>query len=56
LPRGEILSLEQLWALAQRWYANRMDPHFQGRSAAEAEQLFREMGLTSAFWQATPAQ
>jgi hypothetical protein len=49
------VSLEQLWTLAQRWYQNRMDVDHQGRSVAEAEQLFRELGLTSAFWQAAPA-
>jgi len=54
VPPGETVSLDQLWALAQRWYHNRMDVHYQGRSVAEAEQLFREVGLTSAFWQAAP--
>jgi hypothetical protein len=49
------MSVERLWVLAQRWYVNRMDPRYRGRSAAEAEQLFHEVGLTSAFWQAAPA-
>ena len=49
------MSLDQLWALAQRWYHNRMDVHYQGRSVAEAEQIFREVGLISVFWQAAPS-
>jgi hypothetical protein len=49
-PRGEILSLEQSWSLAQAWYGDRLSPEFRGRTAAEAEAIFRGEELTSAFW------
>ncbi|MEZ4668409.1 MAG: hypothetical protein R3E39_10880 [Anaerolineae bacterium] len=49
-PRGALLTLEQIWALSQAWYGNRMSPHFRGRSAAEAEQIFASLGLNDPFW------
>ncbi len=49
-PRGEVLSLEQAWLLANAWYGNRLDPDFRGRSAAQAEDIFRRLGLRSPFW------
>lgn len=49
--RGEVISLAKLWALAQRWYHNRLSPTYRGRTAAEAKAIFEELGLTSPFWQ-----
>jgi hypothetical protein len=49
-PRGEALPLEQVWALAQAWYASRMDPAFRGRTPAGAEEVFTSVGLVSDFW------
>jgi hypothetical protein len=51
-PRGEVLSLQQLWDLAVAWYQQRLDPNFSGRSVAEAQAVFRKIGLTSPFWMA----
>jgi hypothetical protein len=50
LSRGETLSLAQVWALSKLWYHNRMNPEYHGRSAAEAEAIFRRVGLQSDFW------
>ena len=50
--RGESFSRAQLWQLAQLWYGNRLDPAYSGRSLAEAMEIFSQVGLTSAFWQA----
>lgn len=47
---GETISLEQLWMLAQKWYGNRLDADFRGRSLEQAQDIFREMGFTSPFW------
>ncbi len=49
-PRGETLSLSQLWALTQAWYHNRLDIKFHGRSLEEAQTIFRQVGLTVPFW------
>jgi hypothetical protein len=49
--RGEVLTLEQVWALSQRWYGDRMRPEFRGHSIAGARAIFAQVGLRSAFWQ-----
>jgi hypothetical protein len=50
VPRGVTLSLEQVWALAQAWYGNRMDPEYRGRTLAEAQAVFASVGLVGEFW------
>lgn len=47
---GEIISLEQLWTLSQAWYGNRLDKNFHGRSLNAAQDIFRAVGFSSAFW------
>jgi hypothetical protein len=49
-PRGEALSLAQVWELSRAWYSDRISPDFRGRTAAEAEAIFQSVGLTSSFW------
>jgi len=48
--RGAVLTLPQMWRLAQLWYHDRLDADFRGRTAAQVEQIFAEVGLTSDFW------
>jgi Alkylmercury lyase len=50
--RGEVVPLAGVWALAQAWYGDRMDPAFRGRTAGQARAIFAGVGLTSTFWQA----
>ncbi len=50
-PRGETVELTRVWDLSQRWYGNRMDPAFRGRTVEQARDVFARVGLTSAFWQ-----
>ena len=52
IARGETFSREQLWSLAQKWYGDRLAADFNGRTPAEAQHIFRAVGLTSSFWQA----
>ena len=49
--RGATLSMDQLWELSQRWYQDRLSPDYHGRTAEQVQEIFRELGLTSAFWQ-----
>jgi len=49
-PRGETLTLQQVWALSQLWYGDRMDPAFRGRSAEQVGAIFERVGMTSEFW------
>jgi hypothetical protein len=50
--RGAVLTIPQLWELSQRWYHNRMSPDYHGRTMEQAQEIFKEVGLTSEFWQA----
>jgi hypothetical protein len=49
--RGAVLSVPQLWELSQRWYHNRMSPEYHGRTMEQAQEIFKDVGLTSEFWQ-----
>jgi hypothetical protein len=42
--------LDQVWELAQAWYANRLSPAYTGRTLEEIEQIFRTLGLNDPFW------
>jgi hypothetical protein len=48
--RGAILSLSQLWQLSKRWYHNRLDVEYHGRTLEQAQEIFREVGLVASFW------
>ena len=50
LPAGGALSLPRLWDLARRWYADRASPGWRRFTPAEAEGVFRDVGLTGDFW------
>ncbi len=49
-PRA-ILPLQTVWALSRLWYHDRLNPAFHGRTRAEAQTIFHQLGLTSPFWQ-----
>jgi hypothetical protein len=51
---GGEMTLEQLWTLAQRWYAGRFDPDWQPRSPEASQEILTEVGLTGGFWQLRP--
>ena len=50
LGGGETISFEQCWELAQRWYPGRDELGWVPRTAAETQAIFRELALTSPFW------
>ena len=49
-PRGEIISLEQQWKLANEWYRDRLELDWRRKTTDEAQALFAEIGLSSSFW------
>ena len=51
LQCGYVMSLDQTWALAQRWYGKRLDPDFRRQTPDEARAIFNEVGLTGPFWE-----
>ena len=50
LERREVLSLDQVWELSKLWYHDRLSVEYHGRTAEQAQEIFRQAGLTSAFW------
>jgi hypothetical protein len=50
LPRGEAVPLHQVAALARVWYGSHANPDWHKWTVTEAQEIFREAGLTSAFW------
>ena len=50
--RGAIFTIPQLWELSQRWYQDRMSPEYHGRTLEQVQEIFKELGLTSSFWNA----
>jgi len=52
VERGAVLSIPQLWELSQHWYWDRMSPNYHGRTIEQVQEIFKELGLTSEFWQA----
>jgi hypothetical protein len=51
--RGAVLSIPELWDLSQLWYHDRLSPAYQGRTAEQVQEIFKESGLTSEFWKMT---
>jgi hypothetical protein len=52
LERGEVLSVPQAWELSKLWYQDRLSVDYHGRSIEQIAEIFRQAGLTSAFWDA----
>jgi len=52
VANGALLSIPKLWELSKLWYRDRMSPDYHGRSLEEVQEIFKEVGLTSEFWQA----
>ncbi len=50
---GAVFDVDRMWALADAWYRDRLDPGFRRRTAQEAEALFAEIGLTGERWRLT---
>jgi hypothetical protein len=50
LERGEVLTINQVWELSKLWYQDRLSTDYHGRSIEQAEEIFRQAGLMSAFW------
>lgn len=50
--RGAVFTIPQLWEFSQRWYQDRMSPEYHGRTLELVQEIFKEVGLTSSFWDA----
>ena len=50
LERGEALTVNQVWELSKLWYHDRLSIDYHGRTVEQAEEIFKQAGLMSAFW------
>lgn len=50
LPHGEAVPLRQVGHLAQLWYGSHADLTWHKWTVAEAQAIFRQVGLQSQFW------
>lgn len=49
-PKGQVLQIRQVWELSKLWYGNYLCKDFKRKTKQEAEEIFRQIGLTSDFW------
>jgi hypothetical protein len=49
-PVGQAISATTVWALAQPWYGDRLDPDFRPHDKERNQRLLTEAGLTGEFW------
>jgi hypothetical protein len=49
-----VVPIEQVWRLAQPWYADRLDHEWTPRTADTMERLLTGAGLTGEFWSVAP--
>jgi hypothetical protein len=52
-PADRVISAVTIWRLAQPWYGDRLDPGWSSRTAAAAQRLLTQAGLTGDFWRLT---
>ncbi len=44
------IPLETMWQLADIWYSDRLRPDWRRRTVADAQSVFRSLGLREPFW------
>jgi hypothetical protein len=49
-PLGASMTKQQAWRLADMWYRDRADPYWRRRTADEAQEVFKSIGLIGSFW------
>lgn len=45
-----MVSMEQLWGLADSWYSNRLQPDARRPAPDEMRGIFARLGLDDPFW------
>ena len=49
-PRGGVVPVPQLRALAHDWYGDRLDPDWKPRTVEQSQAILDRHGLTGPFW------
>ena len=49
-PKGSVLTMAEIVALADRWFGDYGSPEWQRKTPAQAERIFTDLGLDRTFW------
>lgn len=49
-PLRPLVRMDQLWGLAETWYATRLQPDSRRPQPAEMRAIFARLGLEGDFW------
>ena len=49
-PVRPLVSIGQLWGLAQAWYSSRLQPESRRPLPTEMREIFARLGLAGDFW------
>jgi hypothetical protein len=50
LPQRPLVTLDQLWQLAEAWYKNRLTPEATRPMGDDMRAIFERIGLVGPFW------
>lgn len=51
ISRGDVQPIEKIWAFAQKWYGNHLNPNWEKWTVAEAKAIFEAFDLVHAVWE-----
>lgn len=49
--RGTVVTLEQVWRLAEAWYVDPRGPEWRPRTRDESQRVLASVGLVGDFWE-----
>ncbi len=49
-PKRPLVTMDQLWHLAETWYSTRLQPDSRRPDPAEMVAIFADLGLDDPFW------
>jgi hypothetical protein len=49
--RGRVVSLHQVWRLAEAWYVDPRDARWRPRTRDESQRVLASVGLVGEFWE-----
>jgi hypothetical protein len=50
IPKGDVQPVQNIWAFAQAWYGNHLNPNWEKWTNREAQQIFERFGLVHDIW------
>jgi hypothetical protein len=50
IPKGDIQTLDNVWAFSKKWYGSHLNPEWQKWTMQEARDIFKEFNLTGKIW------